>query len=608
MARGTFRKVLFLAAFLPLLWGLFIPARARPLGATVTVIEPDGVDNVIGESNDYATVVLGDPWDMNERNDIRWSNNIVNIYALNGVWHGTGSGIDPGFFTPFQGLGGAANIGKIGANYPIDTSKYTRLTFRVYSTGYNNIEVLWFSSPATWYWAGKFWDYNQTPEGWRTYDFDLVNPRVCATCKERDPWQANLWVYGIRIDPTTAPNAQLAVDWVRLSDPSSSPSYKVVWSGQGNRASLFFDDDGDATPCNTRVPIALDIDNSGSYSWTANLPPGEYYIYVEVDGNGSCSPGPLSINQAPILNILAPSMTSGEDYAATVLGDPRDMSNPEDIAEMTQIASFDFAGGIFHATTTGEHNPWGDPTLLLPVSASTPIDTSRYKYLTWRMWHEGEQDIGNGWVARYLWAKTALGTDHSTSEDLVIWEGWNSYKMDLSKALLEPGSPNLGWTGTVRKFRFDPTEVPAPVAFHLDYIHLRADDRADRSFRVAWELLDPDSTNTISLYYDTDREGFDGTLIATLEGQISNATPPGESERVAQSGLRTPLGSMQQPAGEFRIHLPFVARAFYPCPGACYNWYTADLPPGTYYIYAVAEDGYNVTRWYSETPIIIEHP
>lgn len=570
---------------------------------TVSVTQPDGYDDTIGESDDFATAVLGDPWDMNERNDIPWSDNIVNIYASNGVWHGTGSSTDPGFFTPFQGMVGAAYVGNIGANYPIDTSRYTRLTFRVYATDYNNIEVLWFSGP-DWVWSGKFWNYNPTPPGWRTYDFDLTNPQVCAACKAGDPWQANPWVYGIRIDPTDASGAQLAVDWVRLSNPHSSPSYDIVWSGQGERASLFVDDDGDAIPCNTRVPIALDLDNIGSYSWTPNLPPGEYYIYVEVDGGGSCSPGPLTINQAPILNILAPSMSSGEDYAATVLGDPWDMSSPEDVADMIQIANFDFTGGILNALTTGEHNPWGDSGLLLPVSQSVPIDTSRYKYLTWRMWHEGVQDVSNGWVSRYLWARTKLGSDHSTSDDVIICEGWHNYKMDLSEVLLEPGSPNLGWTGKVRVFRFDPTEVPAPAAFHLDYIHLRADDRANHSFHIIWELIDPDSTCMVSLYYDTDRAGFDGQLIAILTDQPDTGpASPWPSDNDAFSAAR----AQPQQEGEYRLYLPLVFKNLFECPGVCYNWDTVSVPAGEYYIYAVVEDGHNVTRWYSETPVIISH-
>lgn len=567
---------------------------------TVAVIEPDGVDDVIGESDDYATVVLGDPWDMNERNDIRWSNNIVSIYPSNGVWHGTGSGSDPGFFTPFQGLGGAANVGKIGANYPLDTSRYTRLTFRVYASDYNNVEVLWFSSPATWSRAGKFWNYNPTPSGWQTYDFDLTDPQVCAACKAGDPWQANPWVYGIRIDPTTASDAQLAVDWVRLSDPSSSPSYNIVWSGQGDTASLFFDDDGDSTPCNTQIPIALNIDNTGSYSWTPNLPPGEYHIYVEVDGSGSCSPGPLIIERAPVLHFLAPSMTSGEDYALSSRGDLWDMSDEGDIKDTHHIANIIFAGGVFHGATTGT-----DSQILLPVEGA--IDADRYRFLTYRMLVDGSQDVAQGWVSRVLFWTNDIHIDGNTTNDLIVYEGWSTYQVDLKRVSLDqedPG-PGAGWVGSKMAFRFDPVEnVPTSTGVHMDYIRLTAIDRADTSFRIAWELIDPGDTATVSLYYDTDREGFNGQLIAILRDQAGTGSPSLWLRDIeASSGAK----KQAQQQEVYRVYLPLVAKNFSECPGVCYNWNTVSIPAGEYYIYAVVEDDHNVTRWYSETPVIISH-
>ena len=593
------RKVLFLVTLLPLLWAPFIPASGRPLGATVTVIEPDGVDDVIGESDDYATLALGDPWDMNERNDIRWSNNIANIYASSGVWYGTGSGSDPGFFTPFQGLVGAATVGKIGANYAIDTSRYTRLTFRVYATGHNNVEVLWFSSPATWSWAGKLWNYNQTPQGWRTYDFDLTDPQVCPACKAGDPWQANPWVYGIRIDPTTASDAQLAVDWVRLSDPSSSPSYAIVWSGQGNSASLFFDDDGDTIPCNTRVPITLDIDNTGSYSWTPNLPPGEYYIYVEVDGSGSCSPGPLTIDHAPVLRFLAPSMTSGEDYALSSRGDLWDMSDEGDIENTHHIADIAFASGALHGATTGS-----DSQILLPVEG--PIDADRYRFLTYRMLVDGSQDVAQGWVSRVLFWTNHVNIDGNTTNDLIVYEGWTTYHVDLKRVSLDDEDPGLGpgWVGSKMVFRFDPVEnVPTGTGIHIDYVRLTAIDQADTSFRIAWELIDPGDTATVSLYYDTDRAGFDGQLIAILTDQASTGSTSFRSRDIDAS-----LPARAQAQQEVhRAYLPLVAKNFSRCPGLCYNWDTVSVPAGEYYIYAVVEDDHNVTRWYSETPVIISH-
>ena len=48
--------------------------------ATITITQPDGVDDVVGNGDDFATTVLGDPWDMSEYTDIP---------ALHGVPGGT---------------------------------------------------------------------------------------------------------------------------------------------------------------------------------------------------------------------------------------------------------------------------------------------------------------------------------------------------------------------------------------------------------------------------------------------------------------------------------------------------------------------------------------
>ena len=38
--------------------------------AIITITQPDGVDDVVGEGDDFATTVLGDPWDMSQPTDI----------------------------------------------------------------------------------------------------------------------------------------------------------------------------------------------------------------------------------------------------------------------------------------------------------------------------------------------------------------------------------------------------------------------------------------------------------------------------------------------------------------------------------------------------------
>ena len=90
------------------------------------------------------------------------------------------------------------------------------------------------------------------------------------------------------------------------------------------------------------------------------------------------------------------------------------------------------------------------------------------------------------------------------------------------------------------------------------------DDTADTSYEITWTDEDPDEDATISLYYDTDNTGTDGTLIA------DNISEDDETDS--------------------------------------YTWDTTAVSEGSYYIYAVIEDGVNdpVTT-YSSNLVTIDH-
>ncbi len=76
------------------------------------------------------------------------------------------------------------------------------------------------------------------------------------------------------------------------------------------------------------------------------------------------------------------------------------------------------------------------------------------------------------------------------------------------------------------------------------------EDNANTSFTIKWTDTDPDDNATISLYYDINGSGSDGTLIV---GELS-----------------------EDPDGEGNDE---------------YRWMTAEIPEGTYYVYAVIDDG-----------------
>ena len=89
---------------------------------------------------DFATTVLGDPWDFTERTDWvhMYSDNEAGASAWSGtptqtggVFRGVSSGIAPSVQVLYQGIDGALNtIGRSGVTTPIDASRYRRLSFR----------------------------------------------------------------------------------------------------------------------------------------------------------------------------------------------------------------------------------------------------------------------------------------------------------------------------------------------------------------------------------------------------------------------------------------------------------------------------------------------
>ncbi|MCL5074243.1 MAG: hypothetical protein M1136_01125 [Chloroflexi bacterium] len=279
------------------------------------------------------------------------------------------------------------------------------------------------------------------------------------------------------------------------------------------------------------------------------------------------SPGPLAVNKAPVLRFTAPSMTSGEDYATAHFGKPWDMNSLCDIAATHDLASYSLNEGILNLTSTGtvyeEGNlKTGDPQVTLRTSAfpgapTIPIDTDKYYYVTYRFKEDHAQDTDLGSINRLVWWNRGASLDMTEAEAVVTDEGWHTYSYDLKKALIASGP---GWTGTQTVFRFDPNEIPKAVTSHLDYVLLTADDWADTSYTIRWSIANPDDTAMITLYYDTSNTAY------SEEHQIA---------------------SISQSAGD------------------SYTWDTSAVAPGTYYIWAKVNDGHNIVRRYSETPLII---
>jgi hypothetical protein len=339
--------------------------------------------------------------------------------------------------------------------------------------------------------------------------------------------------------------------------------------------------------------------SSGTFNWGSSLQsngsaatpfpipesfqPGQYTVFLRVDDAGSpiCAGSALQIHQAPRLTFSQPTPFSGPDYATEVVGNQWGMSGAEDVEFTSGITGYNFNGGAFNATS----NSSGDPFYYLNVTS--PINASKYKYLTYRYYLEGQQDIGLGWVHRTFWWFSGLGIDHVTTKDMIIYEGWHTYSIDLSHAPLEPPphSPGPGWTGWPTALRMDPHEMPSSMTFHVDWATLTGDEtvKTGSPFQIIYQTTPATGVN-VTFYYDTDTNPANGR---TAMGQYA--------------------GGQQQ--GSNKVFVPIVLRGgpppeIDPLSGNTWTWNSA-VAPGTYYVSADANDGVMTTTWYSEVPVVV---
>ncbi|MDE3091527.1 MAG: hypothetical protein KGJ80_19330, partial [Chloroflexota bacterium] len=211
----------------------------------------------VAESPDFATLVLRDPWDMNQFSDISQylnegsrRNILLNPIVANGVFTatsandvGTGDG-NAYFFALFPGYQNSIQVGKVGSRFPINSATYHCLyvAMQVNSGPANKYgpdqwRVLWFANSTLN--AGTYGVTNgialypeagasQPVLNWKLYRMDLASPTngmaTGATWSSQTTWQ------GLRIDPTiNAPNITFQVDWIRLTSCGAN-NQTITWT------------------------------------------------------------------------------------------------------------------------------------------------------------------------------------------------------------------------------------------------------------------------------------------------------------------------------------------------------------------------------------------
>ena len=522
---------------------------------TIVVTSPN--NTAMAESDDYATQVLGDPWDMNNAEDTDYLDHITPPAISNGIWSANTTSQYASIFLQYQGWDNSMTYTgeRSGINYPIDSHRFTHMRFRMYSSVADRFVVFWFR-PRTWSASAGNSNIITTQAGWHVYDVDLTAGGGGGTGN----WTAENWA-GLRLDPIFGlghSNANIQLDWVRLT-PATGSNLNITWTASGTSSvSLYLDTDtnagnGTETQIASNLPAA-----SGSYNWnTANIAPGTYYIRA-VMGSASAYSGALNVNAAPVLNITAPSTSSGEDYASVVLGKPWTMSTPTDLQRYFNLSNISYIPHYMQASSTDDPQLW-----YLNLDTAHAIDTTKYHYFNYNMWLQGPPDAISGqydqWNGgpRVIWSPGAPLNWQVTSVVIQWYNRWMHVGMDLRTVPLEPGS-NVGWNGSVSIFRFDPHEQASgtnryPPLFRLGQVRLTADPTVADGAATTISWVPSKNSGTVTLYY---------------------SSSPG--------GSRTQIGTATLGSG-------------------AYVWPVNGLANGNYWITAVANDGLNT---YSQTSLV----
>ena len=646
MRRKNF-LVLSLAVLVSILGGvvaIHFPARAERSSERSAV-------RVVPESDDYATLVLGDPWDMNEFTDVSQYLNqsgqaavVTNVAISNGIFSATSSGnVFQGrngwFHLLFPGYETAVHVGKTGSRYPIDATKYGcfYIAIKVNSGanrdasqgGPDQHRIFWFANdklngdPNGYGFSIGIQTYpeingvGRTPvPRWQLLKIDL------RTITNLGPvaWTARSQWQGLRFEPTIQENVSYEVDWARLTtcDPVTEP---ILFTPNANIQSVWLRPEGTSR----YILVAEDVNgSSGSYALdTQGIAPGRYYVGFGTAGISPSTPPtccieettqPLEINAAPIVKFDAPTPYSGDDHA-TMQGNPWDFSSTDDFYGI-QCASYGVQNGVLWMNTPGVPNQppqcissvtasVSDPYVYLSVDGS--IDPSQYRYLTYRMYTAGDwQNVPEGMIVRWVWSvQGSSGRSgyrcHLVSQDLPYDVGWQTYTVDLWDALAGSSEQTAGectglpldWRSSspVLEARFDPNENITNSAFYqeLDWVRLTkpVSIRSGEPYAVLLSKFFP-SQSIDSL---------------TLYYTTDPAAAP------YQHLLNVYVAPPPVTWGPYELFLPSVMRHWLGSAGTQsdfqYVWDTTGVTPGEYYICAAASNTLNTATFCSQVPVTV---
>ncbi len=536
-----------------------------PAGAVASTISLS--TSTVVASPDYAGEVISDSWDYSNAEDFWTIDNVSSGGTTNMSIDGGVLSLDTnagGWLTlAGTGLVGAVPVDRDLSHFPIDPSRYSRISFRMYSSVEGPGGVFWYNCPNMFPECQGGFPF-LTKAGWHTYDFPM-SPGFATAAQ---PWAGN--ITGVRLIPLGDRPSHITMDWTRLYKPES-PVTLTVPASTSSALDVYWDADRDMannTGGNSGWGLVTSVTSpaaSNNVSFPASAyPQGSYSFYTTQAGATSGYSAALNVNGAPQPVVLNPDRKGGADYATTVRGDAWDFGQSTDVAGL-QNAMGTANGITFDGVNVGPSA--NDSQIRLPVP--TPIDGSRFHRLTFRAGYDGPfglQDApGGGMNARIVWATAGAPGAWQDSDDFVVFPGWHEYTVELATnpptAINEPTTPiKLGWAGQqITDLRWDPHEDPGARAFSIDDIRVAEDDKGIGSYAIEFKDNNWEAGTKADIYIDSDADGFNGSKIA---GNVS-----------VVPGVNT------------------------------YTWSGMNVSPGRYWVYVVMNDGAGQDGAYSTGPV-----
>jgi hypothetical protein len=313
---------------------------------TLQITDPDETGG-----QDFASSVLGNPWDMNDGGDIGTvaQDHLISRTFSGGQFHGVSDGVPVAISQDGIPVGDPI-VYPLTNNGVVNTSRYRYLTVRMQVDG--NYDLLRGSVGRVFWGSQAGSPYNLTVSsfflvwpGMQTYTFDLASLTTSADGGIEPaegagvPWTAASVRY-LRFDPHEfAEQRGFHIDDVKLAamDEATNGTFTIRFAGSdadGHPATVALYYDTDRNPSNGLTPITSNLPiGSGQYAWnTSGVVPGVYYIYaVASDGlnaQATYSTGPVQISASGVdsVHVYAfPNPGSGEPgiFLGSTYGLPR---------------------------------------------------------------------------------------------------------------------------------------------------------------------------------------------------------------------------------------------------------------------------------------------